>query len=258
MNLTNVISIDFRRRVKAEAIDIETVSAASLGIFERYDYQIKCIQKRFGENQSYGGVVYKATPLAEGFDTYGRGNVHDSLHQWQPLTPAEKLSFNRPLPFPADLRAIDKLLERSEGTAIRLGVKSDPFMWMDKKYCITKSVIELATKHGVTLVIHTMSDLPAETDYINLLIEDGHKIVMHMGFKQMRFMDDASLERYISPGAPSRSRRERAIGKLIERGVNVCTKYTDLSKMIKNNKMFFELCRRPGKGPVLLDRWSFP
>ncbi len=215
----SVIFFDFKKQVRLSKplehspryVGIEPKSE---DIFEQYHYQIKCLEARYGDNQPKKGVVYNQPLKGMIFDTYGRGNVHNSIHQYKPKS---KKDWNSPMPFPADMVAIDKFLKSRSGKVLVLGSKSDPFMWMDHKYQITKSVIALANKYDVVLCINTMSDLCANDDYLDLLKAGDHQITMNMGFS-----DETETEsRLNSPGAPSIKRREQAITKLKDAGIEV-------------------------------------
>ncbi len=258
----SLIAVNFKTRQIVERVNAPALEEhpADTGreltdadLFADFDHKIECIQNRFGDTPPHGGVVYNGAVTAKGFDTYGRGNVHNSIHQWRPKTPAEKDAWNRPMPFPADLRKIDKGLRKLTGKTVRVGLKSDAFMWMDRKYNVTLSTIKLATKHGVKLEFHTMSDLCAHDDYISELKAGGHSVVMQVGFQHMLSdVESNSLERKISPGAPSIPRRLEAIEKLTKAGVSVRKVYSDLGEIIKDKELFNYLCRTTGTGP---DYW---
>lgn len=169
------------------------------------------LRNRFGDEQPRGGVSFKAPETAKGWiDTYGRGNFHNSKHQFKA---ADSGFWNRPQPFPSEVYNMIKILKRSNH--LNVGLKSDPFMWLDHKYQITKGLLIAATRHGVTLTLHTMSDLCAHSDYISLL--KGHNVVINMG------CGDEREERFDSPGAPSIKRRMNAFEALKAAGVNVTT-----------------------------------
>lgn len=163
------------------------------------------------------GVIYKGcTYKGSWIDTYGRGNFHNSIHQYKPKC---LNNWNKPMPFPCDLNRIEtriKLASKRNET-IKVGFKSDPFMWLDAKHEVTKQAIKLASKYKVRLELYTMSDLCAHDDYLELLQSGNHSIVMQLGFNHQR------LERFASPGAPSRKRRQKAVTKLRKCGVKVTT-----------------------------------
>ena len=87
--------------------------------------------------------------------------------------------YNRPMPFPCNWNEIERVLKKYRGKSLNLGLKSDPFMWMDSKHGHTKRVLLLAKTYDVKFVIHTMSDLIAHDDYLSLV--KGHTVVMNLG-----------------------------------------------------------------------------
>lgn len=234
--MSQLIHIDFKRRIQVSSrVPIEApVRPDPKDMFGHYDYMIECIRARFGDDLPAHFPVYKQSLKTNIFDTYGHGCVHNSIHQKRTTL------WNKPFPIPADLRAIDKYLSARSGKVLVLGDKSDPFMWMDQKYSVTKSVLELANKHHVSLEIRTMSDLCAMDTYFNLIKEGegGHSIVMQMGFSDPVLAID-TIERAVSPGAPSLTRRQHAIDKLVSAGITVHTKTTDLASLTKAQRIEF-------------------
>lgn len=212
-------------------------------LFAFYDHRIEGIRARYGDNPPSQGVVYKQRFTKKGFDTYGWGCVHNSIHQYQRK---EGELWNQPFPMPADLRAIDKHLKKSRGKVLEVGLKSDPFMWMDNKYCITKAVIKLATQYGVRLVFYTMSDLCASNDYAELLRDGEHTVVFHMGFSELLMVDTSKLDRLTCPGAPSRLRRQKAKTSLREFGVEIGTDVTYVDEILKDKARLAKLTKATG------------
>lgn len=256
--MSTVIAVDFKRRmVRDIPLSELTQERQEPTMFEYHDQMVSNICARHNEEPLEQGYVYKQSMKSSMFDTYGYGNVHNSLHQY-----SGGKYFNSPYPMPADLKAIDKFLNKNSGRVVGLGDKSDPFMWMDQKYQITKSVLILANKYKVTLFIETMSDLCAHDEYLKLLSEGDHTIQMIMGFEETkakliksrygREMEESSeqIEKAVSPGAPSLRRRQKAIEKLNCCGVNVITKNPSLKTL--NLKQKQEFCRRTG---TTVDSW---
>lgn len=243
MSRNNILYVNFKTRRLVESRN-ETVNSPqevketfrdNETVFERYDRTITSIQARFGENQPTGGCIVKSTIYkldgVTSLETYGRGDCHNSFHKYKVKQKLEKSGYwNRPIPFPVDLRAINKVLLKNKNKTLVMGQASDPFQWMDQRYKNTHSTLQLANKHGVKLKIETMSDLCAHDDYIDLLIDGGHKIIMHMGIEG--FTD--AQERLLSPGAPSLNRRHTAISKLLSVGVKVTTKEVSHDDMVKH------------------------
>lgn len=215
----SVICLDtFRNNRTIKHIVIETI-VTQTSLAEEWESMKDSLNARFGPHQPKNGIVVKQ-PLTKykneyWLDTYGRGCVHNSI--WEPFRTSLKRRsiYNRPMPFPCDFYAIEKILKRYEGKTLNLGLKSDPFMWMDSKYGHTKRVLMLAQKYNVSFIIHTMSDLIAHSDYIDLL--KGHSVVMNLGSG----VDQD--ERENSPGAPSVTRRQKAVEVLREFGIKVDT-----------------------------------
>lgn len=232
----SVIHVDFRKRLVStgpvgsaiEHRDFEPVRTSDpIG---HWKYMVRCIEARFGDKPPKSGFVYKQKLNTAIFDSYGYGCIHNSIHQYR-----GGKYWNEPMPMPADLELIEKYLERMSGKVLRLGYKSDPFMWMDMKYKITKSIIEMANSNNITLMIDTMSDLCGHDDYLALLRGHDHMISMHMGFKRPELATD-QIERLVSPGAPSFKRREQALSRLANAGIEVRRIYTSISEILNDPK----------------------
>lgn len=253
----SLIYIDFKRRQVVENIAEACRSLSPKETFRtapdrlgHFDHMIEGIQARYGSKQPDSGCVFKQPLKSNIFDSYGYGCIHNSIHQYR-----GGKYWNEPMPMPADLRAIETYLKKRAGKVLRLGSKSDPFMWMDHKYQITKSILEIANENDIQLVIHTMSDLCAHNDYAYLLKNGDHSIVMHMGFEHLKDSPSEALEtleRLVSPGAPSMKRRQMAVNKLKDMDVDVRLEYTRLESIISNKSKFQRLCRATGTGP---DYW---
>ena len=174
-------------------------------------YLKNVLSARFGDKQPRGGVLNKRPILGGWIDTYGCGNCHTSVFQY---SPKDKRNFNRPMPFPSDFRLIIKFLSKNKGKTLNVGLKSDPFMWMELKYTVTKKLIRLANKWDIKLNFHTMSDLVAHDAYVDLLKGHNHSVVMNLGCGNDR------EERSLSPGAASLKRRLQALIKLSENAIH--------------------------------------
>lgn len=236
-----LIYVDFKlRRVVSNAVEYTRRGMSLENELVRPDretdrighwkYMINCIEARYGSDQPEQGCVYKQPLKMAIFDSYGYGCVHNSIHQYR-----GGKYWNKPFPMPADLSAIEAYLKRFKGKVLRLGYKSDPFMWMDQKYGITKSILEIANENDVQLVIHTMSDLCAHEDYLSLLVRGKHSIIMQCGFDDVRLRTD-KIERCVSPGAPSIARRESALRKLVDAGVECQQVWTKTDEIFNDAK----------------------
>lgn len=184
------------------------------------------LEARFGDKQPKDGVIFE-TPVKRKMnrtlviDTYGRGDVHNVK------TPTEfsrkrKSKWNEPMPFPADLSAIETSLQSGkmrDRFNIVLGSKSDPFMWMDSKYGITKATLEILQQYLFKLQsieIHTRSDLISRDDYLDLLQALDYRLGRFVTICIHVPKGTDSVVRMIEPGAPSRKRRFQAARKLRE------------------------------------------
>lgn len=182
------------------------------------------LEARFGDKQPKGGVIYKTPVSKQGdalvIDTYGRGDVHNAATMVNgEIRPKSKAAWNAPQPFPADLPKIEKALEKHTGPIV-LGNKSDPFMWMDSAYGMTKNL--LSKMEGKDLTIRTRSDLIARDDYLPLLQKNNTTVEMVFPQVPREFASNPDeLVRMIEPGAPSIKRRMKAMSALREAGINV-------------------------------------
>lgn len=233
--MKNVLYVNFKTRLIVETRN-ETVNTLDEvkntfrdeeNIFDRFTRVVTQLANRYGENQPKGGVIVKSATYKNGdeisLESYGRGDVHNSLHKHEVKTKLEKTgNWNRPTPFPVDLKAIDKVLSKNKNKTLVMGQASDPFQWIDLRYRNTHSTLQLANKYNVKLKIETMSDLCAHDEYIDLLIDGGHHIIMHLGVHDVE--NQENYERLLSPGAPSINRRRAAVAKLISLGIEVTIK----------------------------------
>lgn len=179
------------------------------------EYVVNCLQARYGDAQPKGGVLnLQCVTKKNGtvyIDSYGRGCVHNSKWQYKPKDLSQ---WNRPMPFPSDIDKIRR--EISITQRVTLGLKSDPFMWMELKYGTTKEVLRVfcITKTRIS-AIETMSDLVCHDDYIDLVAECTETVIMNMG------CGVETQEMIDSPGAPSLKRRMMAVQKLRDNGIQV-------------------------------------
>ncbi len=149
-------------------------------------------------------------------DTYGMGDIHNApttVGGNLKSTYEKKGEWNQPHPFPSNPEKIVDALKDHEGKII-LGDKSDPFMWMDRKYGITKKL--LSDVKDKELLIRTRSDLAAHSDYIPLLRQNKTTVQ----FVLPEYLND-EFSRLTEPGAPSIKRRLEAAKRLKESGINV-------------------------------------
>lgn len=192
----------------------------------KFDPQVyRELELRFAEKPPKNGIVYKKAihdfedKLT--LDSYGNGCNHDViLNKYKEMLTAHGL-WNRPFPLPLDISKLwmqlyiafetDRfcnLRERLQKEPIHLGVLSDPFMWMDRKFKITKEVLRLLDHYNVKYIIHTRSDLIGHDEYIQELNPDLCEINIIISS-----LNDA-YNRLMEPGAPSAKRRLKAYQKL--------------------------------------------
>jgi len=227
----NLFIVDFKakRLLSTQEVNQEdSLESSQADIFESYRQTLENQLARFSDQVPKQGLIFKQD-FKNGFDSYGYGNSHDSFHQWK-----GGKYWNSPIPVMADLFAINAFLEKNQNKTIRFGKKSDPFMWMDSKYEMTKKVFILANKYNVKLVIHTMSDLCAREDYRNLIKAGNHSVVMNLGL--VEYQNDR-VERILSPGAPSLKRRNLALSVLRKNGVSVKTLKVSVGSLSEKKRL---------------------
>src|SRR5579863_2862132 len=109
-----------------------------------------------------------------------------------------------------------ELARLKPGTEIALGTATDPYQPLERKQCITRSLLEVfARTGGFGLGIVTKSALIARD--INLLqqIATRHKLTVHLTVTTM----NAKLARILEPRAPRPDLRIRTVARLREAGI---------------------------------------
>ena len=91
---------------------------------------------------------------------------------------------------------------------VRIGSMSDSFMFMDKKYKVTRELLKILKFYQYPYIIFTRSDLVADDSYIEVMDQDLASIQMSI------CGGNEKLTRLIEPGAPSVLRRLNALKKL--------------------------------------------
>ncbi|MFN8790827.1 MAG: radical SAM protein [Bdellovibrionales bacterium] len=205
-----------------------------------FDYTTyKNLELRYKDRPINGGVVMKTVfRLANShgtcqqclysfeIDTYGRGCIHDCAYCYAKAELTVHGMWNNPIPVPVDLNEIRKqfyvafetdrkgkwadLLRRR--IPLRIGSMSDSFMWSDQKYKVTQELLRILKFYNYPYVVFTRSDLIATDDYISLLDPKLSSIQ----FSISSINDD--LVKKMEPGAPSATRRLKALKKLGEAG----------------------------------------
>jgi hypothetical protein len=203
---------------------------ARLNIMD-YDLYDK-IAARYGDNQPVGGVVFiKPVRFSNnrgahvGIDSYGRGDTANIKHlggSTKFATSIGKRYWNRPMPFPSDVSETIKAIRKAK--SVVLGVDSDPFTWMDRKYQVTKEVLlQLLNSNVETVVLNTRSDLVAMDEYLGILTKlsavKNIAIMIHVPTQGGKILDE-HVTRCIEPGAPSIKRRLEALNILKQAGIS--------------------------------------
>ncbi len=206
-----------------------------------YDYETyRKLELRFGLEQPRGGVIFN-TPFklvnshstcqqclyAFEVDTYGRGCVHDCVYCYAKAELTVHGYWNKPFPMPVDISEIWKtfytVFETDKSSKwrsvmekripLRIGSMSDSFMFMDKKYGVTKELLRILNYYKYPYVIFTRSDLVADDEYIDLLNPKLCSVQMSIS------STNDGMNKLIEAGAPSAKRRLKAMQKLTQNGL---------------------------------------
>ena len=159
-------------------------------------------------------------------DTYGRGCVHNCVYCYAKAELTVHGYWNNPYPAPVDINTIRKVFYTVFETGkkskwrnimerripIRIGSMSDSFMYMDKKYSVTKELLRILNHYKYPYVIFTRSDLISHDDYLELI----DKKLAAIQFSISSTNDE--LNKRIEPGAPSALRRLRALERINKHG----------------------------------------
>lgn len=186
------------------------------------------LEARFGEDLPKQGVIFDKPARRSGstlkIDTYGFGDVHN-VRTPTTFSKMRRNNWNKPYPFPADIASIIEALGshtqvRPKHLKVILGVNSDPFMWMEMKYGITKATLSVLREYLYridSIEMHTRSDLIAHDEYLEELSWLGHRTTICIHVPR----GGSEAVRYIEPGAPSVERRFDAARKLRKAGFKV-------------------------------------
>jgi DNA repair photolyase len=216
---------------KAHRVSSAYEDTFDYGIYDR-------LLARFGADQPRGGVVYKGTmKLLEAqdcarcfhrfeIDTYGRGCIHNCAYCYAKSYLSIRRYWNEPIPFPIDIAAIRHIFATVFETSkrnkfrsileqrvpLRIGSMSDAFMWMDKKYGVTRELLKILKFYQYPYIIFTRSDLVADDAYMEAM--DPRLASVQMSISSL----NSALTHAIEPGAPSPKRRLKALQKLATHG----------------------------------------
>ena len=138
------------------------------------------------------------------------GDFHNA--QWRT---ADRHELEDKIPHPVPQQVKD--LKGTLGKDVPLG-GSDPFMWMDLKYSITKNLLK--SHYNKPLTINTRSDLIAHDDYMEAINPSKHKIRIHVLTAETGSWS-TNIGRFLEPGAPNFQRRLMAAKKLYDAGYDV-------------------------------------
>src|SRR5579863_2244647 len=109
-----------------------------------------------------------------------------------------------------------ELARLKPGTEIALGTATDPYQPLERKQCITRSLLEVfARKRGFGLGIVTKSTLIARDIDLLQQVASRHKLTVHLTVTTM----NARLARILEPRAPGPDLRIRTLARLREAGI---------------------------------------
>lgn len=202
---------------------------------DQFDYSVyDRLYEKFGNNQPRGGVVFGSPiRLTESqdckhcfyrfeIDTYGRGCTFNCAYCYAKSYLSIRKWWNEPFPFPADISEIRKIFASvfegdrkhrfrhvlEKRIPLRIGSMSDSFMWMDKKYHVTRELLKILKFYRYPYIIFTRSDLVADDEYVEVL--DRGLCSVQMSISSL----NEAMTKSIEPGAPPPHRRLAALHKL--------------------------------------------
>lgn len=206
-----------------------------------FDYEVyRNLERRFTQNSIRGGITSKTVfrlvnhhtscnqcLYAFEIDTYGRGCVHNCVYCYAKAQLTVHGYWNNPIPVPIDINDVRKAFYLTFETdknckwrkilesrvPLRIGSMSDSFMWSDKKYGVTKELLRILKFYKYPYIVFTRSDLVAEDEYVKLLDKNIAAIQFSLS------STNELMSRQIEPGAPSPSRRLKALKKLVDAGI---------------------------------------
>lgn len=207
---------------------------------DEFDWSVyDSLYKKFGDNQPRGGVVFKTAlklvnhhsscskcHYAFEIDTYGRGCVHNCVYCYALESLTGRGYWNRPHPFPLDMSLVRQIFYQvfetdrknkwrsimEKRVPLRIGSMSDSFMKMDKKFGVTKELLKILSFYDYPYIIFTRSDLVASDEYMGLLRKDLASVQFSISG------DNEKLTKAIEPGAPSYTKRLKALETLNSNG----------------------------------------
>ena len=100
---------------------------------------------------------------------------------------------------------------------VSMGVAMDPYQPAEKKYCITRQILEVLKEHNCPFSIGTKSDLILRD--LNLISEASEKSNCCVSLSITTL--DENLAKLLEPNAPSPKRRLEAVRRLSDEGIMV-------------------------------------
>lgn len=110
---------------------------------------------------------------------------------------------------------------------IRLGFETDPFQVMEKKFKMTKRVLELFKKYDYPHIIFTKSELILEDEYLDLLSPSRSYVQVSIS------SNNENLAKAVEPRAPSPTSRLNIVKKLSQRNIPVAVRVNLLPQSLR-------------------------
>lgn len=203
--------------------------------FETY----RKLEQRFGLEQPRGGITFNSPfrlvnshntcqqcLYSFEIDTYGRGCIHDCSYCYAKAELTVHGYWNKPFPMPINVADVWKTFHTvfetdksskwrsvlEKRVPLRIGSMSDSFMFMDKKYGVTKELLKILNHYDYPYIVFTRSDLVAHDEYLSLLNPDLCSIQMSIS------STNEEMNKLIEPGAPSAKRRLVALREMTRNG----------------------------------------
>jgi len=111
------------------------------------------------------------------------------------------------------------------GKRIYLSSVTDPYQPLEKKLRLTRALLEVLVAHRPKLVVQTRSPLVArDCDVYQRIEKAGGRVQVNMTITT----DDENIRRAFEPYCPSNAARMRAIGRVVQAGVDACITMTPL------------------------------
>jgi DNA repair photolyase len=112
----------------------------------------------------------------------------------------------------------DRLQGLIKGEALVLGTATDPYQPAERRFRITRGILEVLAEHGnMRIVIYTKGPLVTRDIDVLTRIARNSRITVHVSL----ITADRDLARRLEPRAPTPDARLKAAGRLAEAGVDV-------------------------------------